>query len=96
MKGSQSLKGIPENLKPLAQKGKRVRFAGGWLNDSQQDRFLANWIDHQPQAWTVIKHILYQTLTGGGIQINHQPQTDDYGDELRIGEAGSALLDFDD
>lgn len=96
-KGDGSTKGIPENLKPLAERGLRVRFNGGWLGETEQDRFIANWIDNTPQAWSVMKHILFQVLAGGAvIQPPAQTVRDDYPDELQIGEAGRALLDFDD
>jgi hypothetical protein len=95
-----STKGIPDNLRPLAESGQRVRFNGGWLGDTAQDRFLANWIDNTPNAWAVMKHILYQVLNGNA-QTYQQPQIapaqdDIYTDELNIGDAGRALLDFDD
>lgn len=85
-----SAKGIHENLKALAKNG-RVRFHGGWLNESEQDRFLAEWINSTPEAWAVMKAILYQALTRGAAAApRHAAPTDS------DGEAASVLLDFDD
>lgn len=87
-----SAKGIHENLKALAKNG-RVRFHGGWLNDSAQDRFIAEWINRTPEAWAVMKAILYQSLTGGG---GVAPRQAAPAESDTPGEAASVLLDFDD
>lgn len=89
-----SANGIHENLKELANSG-RVRFHGGWLNNSDQDRFLAEWINNTPEAWAVMKAILYQVLSGGGLNIQSQPTPDNEA-KGNIGEAAATLLDFDD
>lgn len=92
--GKRSLKGIPENLKPLARDGKRVRFNGGWLNESDQDRFLAEWIDNTTSSWAVMKALLYQMLQGGGFAPIEKNIADDTPDEFS--EAEWALINFED
>lgn len=87
-----SSRGVPENLKTLARKGKRIRFNGFWLNDTDRDRLIADWLDQTPQSAAIIKDLIYRSLTG---QIGYgSPQPDEYSDE--IGEVSNALLDFED
>ena len=92
-KGSTSTKGIPGSLKDLATNGNRVRFAGGWLGDSEQDRFLADWIDRTPNAWGVMKFLLYNALKGSVIAIQQPEQPETVRD---FDAAESAFLTFDD
>ena len=90
-----SKKGIPKNLRPLAEAGERVRFNGFWLNASDQDRAIAKWIDDTPAAATIIKHVLYQYISGAGVSIPVGQHVDDFEideDDDMI----NALLDFDD
>lgn len=88
----RSLKGIPENLRPLAKKGLRVRFNGFWLNDSEQDRAIAQWLDETPNAASVIKFILYQSISGRAASVPMIEQTRDFEPD----ETANALLNFED
>lgn len=94
--GKQATKGIPENLKPLAKEGHRVRFHGGWLDDSEQDRFIAEWIDRTPNAWGIIKFILHNSLAGQGISFNNPIPTEESEKDVSFKESESAFLAFDD
>lgn len=87
-----SSRGVPENLKALARKGKRIRFNGFWLNDSERDRVIAQWLDETPASAAIIKDLIYRSLTG---QVSYgAPVQDEYSAE--IGDIGNALLDFED
>lgn len=57
--------GIPDSVKPVAERGERYRFNGGWLGTSATDRQIAEWIDEHPRtAWTEMKIILRLYLNG--------------------------------
>lgn len=88
----QSLKGIPQNLRTLARSGQRVRYNGFWLNESEQDRAIAQWLDDTAQAGTIIKHILYMYLSGNTSQIVVKEQPEDFEPD----ETANALLSFED
>lgn len=89
-----SSRGVPENLKALARKGLRIRFNGFWLNESERDRVLAQWLDETPQSAAIVKEVLYRYVSGqffsGGVAV----QPDEYSDE--IGDVSSALFNFED
>lgn len=92
---SKSTRGIPPNLKPLAEQGERVRFTGFWLGPGERDRRIAHWIDETPNAAAVIKDLIGAWLTGsprGGVT----PQVSGGSEEPEIGDSAAALLNFDD
>lgn len=93
-KKKTSSKGIPKTLIELAERGERVRFNGGWLNDSEMDRVIAEWIDDTPQTWIVVKTILYQWITGNGI-VQHQKSIQPI-ESADLTTVESAFADFDD
>jgi hypothetical protein len=64
MNRRKQYKGVPPNLIPLAQKGLRIRYNGFWLNASQHDRAIAQWIDETPSAGTIIKELIFNYLRG--------------------------------
>lgn len=89
----RSNKGIPDNLKPLAKQGARVRFNGFWLNASSRDRVIAEWLDETPGAAAIVKDLIYRYLTGAipaPVSAHHPERTP------ALGEAGGILGDFDD
>ena len=90
-----SKKGIPKNLRSLADEGQRVRFNGFWLNEKEQDRAIANWIDNTPAAATIIKHVLYQYITGQGVIMPTAAHVEDFEID-EDDEMINALLNFDD
>lgn len=57
-------RGVPRNLRALAEAGHRIRFHGGWLGSSEVDRTVAEWIDQTPNAWAVAKWLLYMMIKG--------------------------------
>jgi hypothetical protein len=91
----RSTRGVPENLRALAEQGERIRFNGFWLGESDRDRVIAQWIDDTPGAGSVIKAILYAAITGSGLAVGSVSQ-DAFSDEIEIGDQARALADFDD
>lgn len=93
-RGKSGERGIPKNLIPLHRNGLRVRFNGFWLNDSERDRVIANWLDATPNAASVIKDMIFNRLHNGyGTEIQYQeapPQ------EHRQSDGLSALMGMED
>lgn len=87
----RSSRGIPANLKPLAKRGERVRYNGFWLNDSEEDRAIATWLDETKDAGALIKHLIYGYLTGA----TPAPVSTTTSRESGLGEAASILGDLD-
>lgn len=57
----ESYKGMPESLVALYESGQRVRYNGFWLNESERDRIVAEFIDANPQdVAEMIKDFLYR------------------------------------
>ena len=93
----RSTRGIPRNLKALAQSGQRVRFNGGWLGGSEVDRVVAQWIDETPNAWAVMKWLVYMLCKGklivaddAGSVVPREPES-----QQEYSEIADALLRFD-
>jgi len=93
----RSTRGIPRNLKALAQSGQRVRFNGGWLGGSEVDRTVARWIDETPNAWAVMKWLVYMLSKGKliiaedvGTIIPSEPEA-----QREYSEITEALMRFD-
>lgn len=93
-------KGIPPSVIHIWKRGERVRFNGGWLGDSEQDRAIAEWVDtNSRSAWTQVKVLIYLYITGrigvsNGTGANGEPQFQK-ADDVVIGDAAKALGDFD-
>jgi protein gp37 len=88
-------KGIPDNLRGLAERGERYRWHGFWLGESKQDRMIAQWLDEVPNSAAAVKFLIYAYITGQGV--NFTLASVDYeSDALNVGEGAQALLGLDD
>lgn len=90
----RSGKGIPENLRALAKRGLRVRFSGFWLNETERDRVIADWLDATPAAAAIVKELIYRYATGAAVAA--APQVETEADDRRISEAARILGELDD
>lgn len=75
---------------------KKTRFHGGVLDDSEQDRWLADWIEKTPNAWSVIKYILWTWHNGGMIQVPSNTSNETINDDREQSKAEASFLAFDD
>jgi hypothetical protein len=92
-----SSRGVPDNLKTLAKRGFRIRFNGFWLNDSERDRAVAQWLDQTPGSAAIIKDLIFRYITGQlAVGFYAAPPQDEYPDEPEIGDAGNAILRMED
>lgn len=91
---SPSERGIPANLRALVAQGQRVRFNGFWLNESDRDRTVADWLDRTPDAAVTIKELVYRYITGATVAPAADYDAPQPGDHL--GASASALLNLED
>lgn len=58
---------LPDDLKSLQKKGRRIRFNGFWLYEDDRDRTIARWIEDQKQAGndvsSMVKELIYNEAT---------------------------------
>ena len=104
-KKKPSYKGIPGHLVALAKAGKRVRYNGFWLGESERDRAVAIWLDEQKQLGVnpaeLIKNFLYSLATGQVVGASFtstlSPAGETGQDDIDLeSETAQAMLNMDD